>query len=358
LTDSVLPARLSEQQLKLLAAIYRGLRQLGKWPSAYMVDKALDKEGLNLEEVAATLPRGLTNLSSRPFRGDEEATLTPGGLSYVREAVDDADVFMRILWLSTEAEQAFELPTDGSPVNGPLISSQRLQQELGAPTEQLMRMANFLKWEPWTGAGTWYEDRFDFHVTREVRRYRGVQTLRDYAERRLQSLAAAYGQVPPVGGPRPLRVAPAPIPMPGSANAIPATPAETQSKVVFVMMTFGEATNPLYRKVQEACQAVGVRCFRADEIEQAGRITPQILEAIASADAIVADIGDLNPNVMYELGYADALKKEIIVLNSGSGAPFDLKDLRWIRYEIGSLSAIADKLPRFLRNTLRLEGES
>jgi nucleoside 2-deoxyribosyltransferase len=102
---------------------------------------------------------------------------------------------------------------------------------------------------------------------------------------------------------------------------------------------------------------VGVRCLRADEIERSGRITEQIYEAIANADALVADIGGLDPNVMYELGYAHALKKEVIILNDRDDAPFDIKEFRWIRYEVDDISEPKAKLARFLQNTLRLDGE-
>jgi len=61
---------------------------------------------------------------------------------------------------------------------------------------------------------------------------------------------------------------------------------------------------------------------------------------------------------MYELGYAHALKKEVIILNDLDEAPFDIKDFRWIRYGTDDLAEAKEKLPRFLRNTLRLDEES
>jgi hypothetical protein len=354
--------------VRLLRVIYSGLRQQGKWPTVYRVDKALDSEGLNMEEIAATLPSGLTNVSSRPFSGNDEATLTVAGLTYVPEATDDAFVFMRVLWKATESEQAYEPPADGSPVEGPLITSEELQKELGLSVEELKRIHNLIRWEPWCGSGGWNDDRFDFHVTREVRRYRGVQTLREYAERKAKTIQDAYRQIPRPEIPHPLRVPawpptipqservyPAPLPMPGSADSV--APVEGQPKVVFVIMPFEAIKGDLYREIQDACRAVGVKCLRADEIERSGRITEQIYEAIINADALVADIGSLDPNVMYELGYAHALKKEVIILNDLDEAPFDIKDFRWIRYGIDDLAEAKEKLPRFLRNTLRLDEE-
>jgi len=368
MSDSILPARLSDPQVRLLRVIYAGLRQHGKWPTAYRVDKILDTEGLSMEEIAATLPSGLTNVSSRPFSGNDEATLTAAGLTYVPEAIDDAGVFMQILWLAIKAEQTYEPPTDGSPTEGPLITSEDLQKELGLSVEQLKRIHNIIRWEPWSGSGGWSDDRFDFHVTREIRPYRGIQTLREYAERKAQRIQDGYRQLARPQIPNPLqvpawpptiprteRIYPAPVPVPGSADAVSIA---VPPKVVFVIMQFDAVKNALYREIQAACQSVGVRCLRADEIERSGRITEQIYEAIINADALVADIGSLDPNVMYELGFAHALKKEVIILNDIEDAPFDIKDFRWIRYGIDDLTEAKEKLPRFLRNTLRLDEES
>ena len=70
---------------------------------------------------------------------------------------------------------------------------------------------------------------------------------------------------------------------------------------------------------------------------------------------VVADITGRNPNVMYELGFAHALKTAVILLNSGQTAPFDLTDYRQIRYRMDDLEGARASLVQFLRNTLRLD---
>jgi hypothetical protein len=344
---------LSEQQVALLRAIYTGLKELGRWPTFYRVDKALDEQGLEINEVAATLPRGLTNVSVRPMNATEEANLTIAGLSYLSEASDDADVFMRILWYAIEADRAYKPPPDGSATEGPLVTSEELSEKLGASQEQLNRLHNLIRWEPWLGSGSWTTEHFEFRVNREVRRYRGVQTIREYIARRLEALTRAYGQVPQPGAPRPLSIGPQPVPMPGTADSQFASP--EHPKVVFVIMPFEPRLDGLYGVIREACTSLGVQCHRSDEIDEAGRITEQIYDAIQTADALVADIGDRNANVMYELGYAHALKKAVIILNTGPDAPFDVADFRWIGYRINDLSRSKEKLVNFLRSTLRLD---
>ena len=334
MVDPELPARLSEQQVALLRAIYSGLKQRGNWPTFYTVDKELDNQGLEINEVAATLPRGLTNVSVRPMNAVEEATLTVAGLSYVPEASDDVYTFMRILWHAIEAEREYKPPLDGSATEGPLITSEELEQKLGASNEQLQRLHQVFRWEPWMGSGGGKDDHFEFRVNREVRRYRGVQTIQEYVARRWEALLRAYGQIPQPGAPPPLPIAPQPVPMPGTTDSQVPTP--EQPKIVFVIMPFDTRLDGLYSMVREACASLGVQCHRSDEIDEAGRITEQIYDAIQTADALVADISDRNPNVMYELGFAHAQKKEVIVLNTGPDAPFDVES-SWVCWRLPRL---------------------
>jgi len=73
--------------------------------------------------------------------------------------------------------------------------------------------------------------------------------------------------------------------------------------------------------------------YRADEIAEPGQISQQIKDAIAAAHVVIADITEMNPNVMWELGYADGLGKTIVILNqSPSSSPFDMVDRRQVAY--------------------------
>jgi len=96
-----------------------------------------------------------------------------------------------------------------------------------------------------------------------------------------------------------------------------------------------------------ADNGVGVKVYRADEIAQPGRISVQVLEAIRSADLIIADLTGSNPNVMYELGFAHALEKQVVILNQTiNDAPFDVKDFRQIMYDRSKL--LRDCRPRLV----------
>lgn len=63
------------------------------------------------------------------------------------------------------------------------------------------------------------------------------------------------------------------------------------------------------------------------------RVSERIVGNIYSADIVVADISDLNPNVMLELGLRLSSKKPtIVVVNGGGLIPFDIRDFHAIYY--------------------------
>lgn len=76
---------------------------------------------------------------------------------------------------------------------------------------------------------------------------------------------------------------------------------------------------------------------RADRIGSPGSITSQIINAIASADLIVADLTRANANAFYELGLSHTLRKPTIHMAlEGEELPFDNQEYRTIFYRVDS----------------------
>lgn len=133
---------------------------------------------------------------------------------------------------------------------------------------------------------------------------------------------------------------------------------------VFVLMPFAEEFDDVYHIIKDStevvCQATrtSIECYRADDIDEPGKISSQVLAAIRSADLIVAELTGSNPNVMYELGFAHALDKATIILNQAvHNSPFDVKDFRQITYDrtrllkdcrpslVASITAVVQRAP-------------
>lgn len=69
------------------------------------------------------------------------------------------------------------------------------------------------------------------------------------------------------------------------------------------------------------------------------------------ADLIVADLTGRNPNVFYELGYADAVHKNTdLITQSIEDVPFDLRQKKMIKYKPSSegLKALTRSLKEYL----------
>lgn len=70
------------------------------------------------------------------------------------------------------------------------------------------------------------------------------------------------------------------------------------------------------------------------QISMIGRITSQVITKIFQSDLVIADLTNINGNVMYELGVADTLQKPVIMIcENNTHLPFDKYDQRTIMYD-------------------------
>jgi hypothetical protein len=111
----------------------------------------------------------------------------------------------------------------------------------------------------------------------------------------------------------------------------------------YVLMPFKPAwSNEVYDAIEKAFSRSGRSCQRADR-----QIGPDIMldvwRSICHCGVIVADVTTCNPNVMYEVGLADAVGKEMILISQTANPlelAFDLLGLRLIVYESRRLSEL------------------
>jgi hypothetical protein len=109
------------------------------------------------------------------------------------------------------------------------------------------------------------------------------------------------------------------------------------SETCFVMMPFAEPLGGYYTAIyQPAIKKAGLTAVRADtDIFGTGKIIDQIWTGINHARVLVAELTGRNPNVLYELGLAHALRKPVVLVSSNEpDVPFDVRHVRVIYYQM------------------------
>lgn len=100
-----------------------------------------------------------------------------------------------------------------------------------------------------------------------------------------------------------------------------------------VMMPFDPRLDRVYETLSQTAQAAGLRCRRADDIWENPAIIQDVVSLIDRSRVVICDCTGRNPNVFYEIGIAHTLGREVILITqSESDIPFDLRHLRHVRY--------------------------
>lgn len=121
----------------------------------------------------------------------------------------------------------------------------------------------------------------------------------------------------------------------------------------FVLMPFDKGFDDIYEYgIKGACADADVYCERVDEQIFLGSMLDRIYNQISRADILVADMTGRNANVFYEVGYAHALGKPVVLLTQrAEDIPFDLKHFPHIVYgaQIKELRAQLSRRIEYLR---------
>jgi hypothetical protein len=102
-------------------------------------------------------------------------------------------------------------------------------------------------------------------------------------------------------------------------------------------MPFAPALNYFFLHLKEHIeQKHGLVCYRADEKFSTKPVREKISDYIADAEVVIADCTGNNPNVLYELGIAHALGKDVILITQDSmeKVPSDIRHFEFIKNDV------------------------
>ena len=103
----------------------------------------------------------------------------------------------------------------------------------------------------------------------------------------------------------------------------------------FLLMPFKKPwSDSVWNTVVRAAEDKGLTCLRASQ-GIGSRIMEDIWAGICRARTVIADLTDNNPNVTYEVGLADAVGRDVILLSQTTApdaVPFNFLGRRLVEY--------------------------
>jgi hypothetical protein len=127
--------------------------------------------------------------------------------------------------------------------------------------------------------------------------------------------------------------------------------ADVQLGYAFIAMPIASDDHELedvLDSIKEAAKRCGIHAERVDEPPSNDRITDRILESIRKAEYVVVDLTGSRPNVFFEAGFAQGLRKTpIYIAREGTKLEFDLKDYPVIFFR--GMRELKDKLEQRFR---------
>lgn len=114
-------------------------------------------------------------------------------------------------------------------------------------------------------------------------------------------------------------------------------------KICFVISPIGREESPTRKwadqtvkhLIRPAVESQGLAVIRADQEDRAGIITTHVIQRLVSADLVVADLTQRNPNVFYELAVRHVTRKPLVqVIRAEEEIPFDVQSMRTVKFEL------------------------
>jgi hypothetical protein len=142
-------------------------------------------------------------------------------------------------------------------------------------------------------------------------------------------------------------------PVDGVASRIVSFLTRCLRKRCFIVMKYGDCNDAVYREaIEPAVIEAGYLPVRADEIAHIGDAVAALREEIHASDLVIALLDHASLNVAYEIGFAHALGKPVVLASSfhPEALPFDLRNWQVCTAPRDDLVALREKLRPFIRS--------
>jgi hypothetical protein len=131
--------------------------------------------------------------------------------------------------------------------------------------------------------------------------------------------------------------------------------ATTVERLIFAAMPFApQYEDVFFIAMSYAAEQAGAVCDRVDRREFQGNVVDEIQKLIRKSVAVFVDLSEAKPNVLYETGYAHALKKPCIHICSTplEKLPFDVLQWKTTKYNPGQIHKLRKELALRLKEAL------
>lgn len=139
----------------------------------------------------------------------------------------------------------------------------------------------------------------------------------------------------------------------------PRLPSAEAQPLIFAAMPFDPSYDDVFLvAMAHAARSIRAVCRRTDKLDYTGDIVAKVLALIHQSVAVIADLSEGRPNVLYEVGYAHALHKPTIHICSTpvNELPFDVGHWNTLAYQKGQTHRLRRPLARRLKAVVEEAG--